>query len=207
MVIGGLMLWAPQLVLDLLLVGFVARLVLRARNAGRTTAVRPARPVRAARAQPARRTARSVARPIERAEPVRAPARAAPREALFDQTAAAAPAAFEPEWTLTDPLFDQTAEVDLTRASRVSASAPAEPEPVIDLPAYEDDEPQIEIGGRPWEPVPVPRPTYTTKPTAPARTAKAPIFEPLLPPVETAPEVDPAAELEEILDRRWAVND
>jgi hypothetical protein len=33
------------------------------------------------------------------------------------------------------------------------------------------------------------------------------MYEPLLPPVETAAELDPADELEEILDRRWAVND
>jgi hypothetical protein len=64
-----------------------------------------------------------------------------------------------------------------------------------------------DIGGRPWEPVPVPKPIYASKPAAPARPARAPIFEPLLPPIDTAAELDPADDLEEILDRRWAVND
>jgi hypothetical protein len=63
------------------------------------------------------------------------------------------------------------------------------------------------VGGRPWEPVPVPKPIYASKPPAPARRARAPIFEPLLPPVDSPEELDPVEDLEEILDRRWAVND
>ena len=46
------------------------------------------------------------------------------------------------------------------------------------------------------------------KPVAPPRPKRAPMFdEPLLPPIETAAELDPVDDLEEILDRRWAVND
>jgi hypothetical protein len=63
------------------------------------------------------------------------------------------------------------------------------------------------IGARPWEPVPVPRPVYTSKPPAPPRSPRAPEFEPILPAVDQHAELDPVDDLEEILDRRWAVND
>jgi hypothetical protein len=81
------------------------------------------------------------------------------------------------------------------RTERVAASEPA-------AAALDDG-----IGERPWEPVPVPRPVYTTKPKAPKRRSRAPIMEPLLPPVDSAGELDAVDDLEEILDRRWAVND
>jgi hypothetical protein len=58
-----------------------------------------------------------------------------------------------------------------------------------------------------WDPVPVPPPTYTTKPAAPPRRARPPVFEPLLPAGEGEIELEPTGDLEEILDRRWAVND
>ena len=41
----------------------------------------------------------------------------------------------------------------------------------------------------------------------PRRRRRVEIDEPLLPPVETPAEMDTADDLEEILDRRWAVND
>jgi hypothetical protein len=63
-----------------------------------------------------------------------------------------------------------------------------------------------------WEPVPVPPPTYTMKPPAPARpprtTEYADYSEPLVPPVaEDRDELDDTADLGEILEQRWAVND
>jgi hypothetical protein len=63
-----------------------------------------------------------------------------------------------------------------------------------------------------WEPVPVPPPTYTMKPPAPARpprtTEYADYSEPLVPPVaEDRDELDDTADLAEILEQRWAVND
>lgn len=69
-----------------------------------------------------------------------------------------------------------------------------------------------------WEPVPVPPPTYTMKPTAPAYEADAGYTTPSYAPVTRpdAADVAPAAaaegaptdlDLDEILERRWAVND
>jgi hypothetical protein len=82
-------------------------------------------------------------------------------------------------------------------------AATVAPEPVREAPI----EPVTAVGGTPWEPVPVPRPTYTMKPAAPPRRRRYEPDEPLLPPVEPVAATDDAAELEEILDRRWAVND
>jgi hypothetical protein len=87
-------------------------------------------------------------------------------------------------------------------APQRTAPAAASP-PVVEAPI----EPVSPVGGSPWEPVPVPRPTYTMKPPAPPRRRRYDAEEPLLPPVEPVPELDAADELEEILDRRWAVND
>jgi hypothetical protein len=208
MVVGGLKLWAPQLVVDVVLLAFVANLVMYGRRAGvaqpaRSESVATQRAAAAARRAP---VAERVER-MERVERVVVAAPAAGRQALFDQTEVA-PSAREVEFDLepaaTGYVFDQTAEIKAP-AARYS---PAEPEPAIDHPTYESEmEPEIELGGKPWEPVPVPRPTYTTKPTAPARRPRSPIFEPLLPTAEPAAELDPVADLEEILDRRWAVND
>jgi hypothetical protein len=79
------------------------------------------------------------------------------------------------------------------------------------------DEPQqlpltAEAAAGSWEPVPVPPPTYTMKPAAPARPPRtaeyADYSEPLVPPVaEDRDELNDTADLGEILDQRWAVND
>jgi hypothetical protein len=66
-----------------------------------------------------------------------------------------------------------------------------------------------------WEPVPVPRPTYTMKPPAPAYEADptysppvySPDSEPAEPGVEVVAAADGETDLDEILERRWAVND
>jgi hypothetical protein len=91
------------------------------------------------------------------------------------------------------------------------------PEPaVVADPVEEPVEPQLpltaEAAAGSWEPVPVPRPTYTMKPPAPARPPRtaeyADYSEPLVPPVaEDRDELDDTADLGEILDQRWAVND
>lgn len=71
-----------------------------------------------------------------------------------------------------------------------------------------------------WDPVPVPPPTYTMKPAAPARRRrKAPLAEPVTEPYDVAPpadetydeddtiELEDGAALDDILTHRWAVND
>lgn len=92
-------------------------------------------------------------------------------------------------------------------------------EPMIDLAAAEAE--AAEATGtsdpRAWEPVPVPRPTYTMKPAAPAVSrppaAAAPagqavVAEPVEAPADEAEyELPERSELDDILERRWAVND
>jgi hypothetical protein len=67
-----------------------------------------------------------------------------------------------------------------------------------------------ESAGETWEPVPVPRPTYTMKPPAPAYEADPtyapPVYEPAQPAAAYDGE-DTETDLDEILERRWAVND
>jgi hypothetical protein len=112
-----------------------------------------------------------------------APAAAAP-------TTPAAPvvAAYEPAAPVFAPPVDQPMPA-------------AEPEPVAGV----DDEDS-------WEPVPVPRPTYAMKPPAPAYEADPtyapPVYrpEPDAEPIP-APVAEVDTDLEDILDRRWAVND
>jgi hypothetical protein len=109
------------------------------------------------------------------------------------------------------------------RAVPVAPPVPyVQPEPAVASdpvaePVAEPFEPQelpltAEAGAGSWEPVPVPRPTYTMKPPAPARPPRtaeyADYSEPLVPPVaEDRDELDDTADLGEILDQRWAVND
>jgi hypothetical protein len=63
-----------------------------------------------------------------------------------------------------------------------------------------------------WEPVPVPPPTYTMKPPAPAYEADPTYSQPAYDPAaraaaQGAAQAQPDNDLDEILDRRWAVND
>ncbi|HVW80804.1 MAG TPA: hypothetical protein VHB69_07705 [Mycobacteriales bacterium] len=135
--------------------------------------------------------------------------RAAARDSVFDQelfeaepepepepaaeVAAAAKPASRPRVELeTEEEAALAREYSSERAARAAAHAAAE---------------VLAVGGKPWEPVPVPKPTYATKPAAPSR----PIYESprdrLLPPLEPASELQSDDDLEAILDRRWAVND
>ncbi len=152
--------------------------------------------------------------------------------AVFDQTALAE---LDEPAAAFDGFFDQDAVADVSAAAVVETAAPepvvepsyaryagpgfieagvvpgrrdteAEPaarttEPAVDAPME-----MPAVGTSPWEPVPVPRPTYAMKPAAPPRRPRYEPEEPLLPPVEPTADL-PADELEEILDRRWAVND
>ena len=101
------------------------------------------------------------------------------------------------------------------RPRRPAASSPTVDEP-LEATGTDDDT---------WQPVPVPRPTYTLKPPAPVEipsgivdplrdtdpyNTMAPVYEePLAPGSEViAAESEVVdSDLEDILDRRWAVND
>jgi len=99
----------------------------------------------------------------------------------------------------------------------VMPSAPVVETPVVEAPVDQpveeweryDDEVEAPAADTwesdTWEPGPVPRPTYTMKPAAPA--VRPPAAQA---PVETSPEpeaTEGVSELDEILERRWAVND
>lgn len=113
----------------------------------------------------------------------------------------------------------QTAPLPHRGAPRWAATSS---EPMIDLAAAEAAAVQAEqatgnADPRAWEPVPVPRPTYTMKPAAPAVSrppvAPAAAGQPVVAERVDAPadevdyEIPERSELDEILERRWAVND
>jgi hypothetical protein len=230
-VIGGLALWALQAVVDLALVAFVMHLRNRAQRAALVQRARrrSAAPVRATpRYEPVYddRAAASTSydeefddESYERFEPV-AVGRAAAGGAIFDQTAAQDRRVEFDDVAVGESgvryRFDDTSEEPAAAEAAFDQSAAAEAAAGRDVDIDNSlsdpaDQPEVDatghIGARPWEPVPVPKPTYQSKPAAPRRTKPLPEFEPLLPPVETAAELDPVDDLEEILDRRWAVND
>jgi len=101
-------------------------------------------------------------------------------------------------------------------ATAGSAAAPRGEEPLAATGTDDDT----------WEPVPVPRPTYTLKPPAPVEipsdlidplrdtdphnTMAAAFYDEAIAPgseVIAAEEPEVESDLDEILDRRWAVND
>lgn len=207
--VGGALLWTLQILVDLCLVSFVGHLRMQARNA----AVRRP-PVR--RPQPAPRYDRQddVPRtytsrqptPVyeDEFEPVAVQHAAPPpaAEAVFDQTAWAETRDrdLEPVAVGSEPVFDQ-ADVP---AAAVGQMDTALADPGVTARPVDDGE----VGPHTWEPVPVPRPTYASKPPAPPRRRRAPTFEPVIPADSRADhELHPVDDLEEILDRRWAVND
>lgn len=154
-------------------------------------------------------------------------------EAVFDQTALPDDDRLEPAFasavvssTSSDGFFDQETDLSVsvsaepgfieagarraTRAESESVDQPQRTAARAAKPAQAAKKAAAAeaVGGAEWEPVPVPRPTYTMKPAAPARPARRRVIsEPILPPVETVAELDSDDDLEAILDRRWAVND
>ena len=98
--------------------------------------------------------------------------------------------------------------------ARPAAAAPAAPVPVapaatVDVTWSDEVAPAgvVEAEVVPeetWQPVPVPPPTYTLKPPAPSPAASydSDATEEMAPVVDDVP-----TELDEILERRWAVND
>ena len=152
----GVFPWLVQVVLDLVLVAFLAHLRTQARRAAAVARQRRQAPVAAA--APAR-----AARPARPARP-------------------AATAVVEP------PLAAASVDVSWTEELRADA-------------AFE-----VEVSAdETWQPVPVPPPTYTLKPPAPSPAAAYDS--------ESTEEMEPVradevpTELDEILERRWAVND
>lgn len=115
--------------------------------------------------------------------------------------------AFTAEPVAGQPAADEPAPAaDPVRQPDTEAPAAAAVEPAATTAA---------TAGEAWQPVPVPRPTYTMKPAAPARRRRAaPLAEPA---AEPAPEpaltasgpadADDGSALDEILTHRWAVND
>jgi hypothetical protein len=122
-------------------------------------------------------------------------AAAAQRVPLAEPLSRPAPMAQPVPVALPEPAF-----------AAVAATTPGAAEMADELPLT------AEATAGSWEPVPVPPPTYTMKPPAPARpprtTEYADYSEPLVPPVaEDRNELDDTADLGEILEQRWAVND
>jgi hypothetical protein len=143
--------------------------------------------------------------------------------ASFDEAVALASSSVAPRMAATDGFFDQETDLSAaipprkgfietgaipaaTRAAEVAerAQRAARAASAAAAAAAEAEA----VGGKPWEPRPVPRPTYAMKPAAPQSPPVRPRrSEPLLPPVERAVELETDDDLEAILDRRWAVND
>ncbi|HVT22373.1 MAG TPA: hypothetical protein VHE57_13410 [Mycobacteriales bacterium] len=219
---GSVLLWALQIILDVSVVSFVVhlrRMALLA-AAARRRAARQAQNRRRLEAalvdEPEWEegvTIRHSAPAVQSVYVSAATRRAQAADAVFDQTAlsdddllgsAPAPAAA----AAGDGFFDQDA--DLTTSvdgepgfieTGARRAVPVEAEQPGAAPAAEP------VGGSPWEPVPVPRPTYAMKPPAPQRPVRRRPSEPILPPVERVAEIEADDDLEAILDRRWAVND
>jgi hypothetical protein len=139
----------------------------------------------------------------KRAPSLRVVARPAP--AVAEAPAAAAPAErvgavrYDVVGTSRQDSWDPAGHVAAVDPDGEALPEPTEvPEPVAAEATGTD-------GGRStWEPIPVPPPTYTMKPTAPPRSRPS---VPVMDDEELLPAVDEAPELDEILARRRAVND
>jgi hypothetical protein len=240
-VLGGILLWSIQIVLDLGTITYfthLRRMALHAAASRKRAAARRRDSVELAeleretswdRPAPAWEEGITVHRgpvPATTASFASTGSAAAPvAEAIFDQTepwdevgSAAPVVAPAVAHTATgDGFFDQEDDY-----APVASRFEAEPEPEVDLEYETEHEYSSERaaraaahaaaevlarGGKPWEPVPVPKPTYATKPVAPSRPVYEAPRERLLPPVESTIEMQADDDLEAILDRRWAVND
>ncbi len=221
---GMVVAWVLQILLDLGVVAFfmhLRRMAVQAAAARRRAARQrqQRRALEEALAEPAWEEGVTVRRAAAAAEPVFVGAAAAAAAApvavddVFDQTALSDDALLAPasaSVAASDGFFDQ--EVDLGIAvedapSFVEAGVQRASRVVIESGAMPEAPPAEAVGGSPWEPVPVPKPTYAMKPAAPPRAPRRRASEPILPPVEPAAELDNEDDLEAILDRRWAVND
>jgi membrane protein implicated in regulation of membrane protease activity len=159
----GMFPWLAQLVVDVLLVGFLAHLRTQARRA-------------AAVARQRGRGSAAAARPATRRE---RPAKSAPAiERPARPVAEPAPAA-----VVSDADVTWTADT-------------AVPSPAVEVEVVVDET---------WQPVPVPPPTYTLKPPAPSPAAAS--YDPDATEEMERVVDDAPTELDEILERRWAVND
>ena len=237
--VGGALLWATQVILDLSAAVFFAhlrRMALLAEASRRRSLARHRDNALLAELEQDREVVSEPAPSWEEGvtvyragSAVRQTAVSAVAEDVFDQTALAYEPAIDDEltarfdeavalvsssdvrMTANDGFFDQ--ESDLSGA----VTAPAAGLPVhAEQTAHTDRgaraaaaaAAEVEaVGGKPWEPIPVPRPTYSMKPAAPSYPALPRRNERLLPPVERTIEVESDDDLEAILDRRWAVND
>lgn len=206
--VAGVVGWILQLVVDLIVVAFVVHL--------RTQAKRSA-----ALARQRRRTATGSASG-DGFEPERtAPTAVTPTAARYAarMARAAAPVAAEPAYeSAYEPAFEPVA----TEPAYAPAAEPVAAEVAsYDEPMEAAAEATGTDDGSAWEPVPVPRPTYTMKPPAPPR--RYPPVRPDSDDVATADgfvdgdvgdeavaaraQADDDGQLDEILTHRWAVND
>jgi hypothetical protein len=117
-----------------------------------------------------------------------APARRATAAAVAEAAVVAEPVAAEP--VVAEPVVAAPA-IDVSWTEELRADAAFE----VELAADET-----------WQPVPVPPPTYTLKPPAPSPAAAAYDSDSTEEMARTVIDEVPT-ELDEILDRRWAVND
>lgn len=134
---------------------------------------------------------RSVAVTVARQRPAPAARPAAPAAPAASRPAAPAP---RPAAPVTVPVAD-------------AATEPMEPivepvlEPVVAATGTDD------AAGDTWEPVPVPPPTYVMKPPAPAFEADPTYTDPVYSPAPATAAAEGETDLDDILERRWAVND
>jgi hypothetical protein len=238
-VLGGILLWTVQIMLDLATFTYfthLRRMSLMAAASRKRAVARRRDSVELAELERETTWDRPAQAWEEGITVHRGPISRAVVEGIFDQTDAwdeaessfaalvAEPVAAR---AATDGFFDQEDDfLDQDEAAPVVEVAPrvsrfvAEPE--VDFEVESEHEYSSEraaraaahaaaevlaVGGKPWEPVPVPKPTYATKPVAPSRPVYEAPRERLLPPVESAIEMQADDDLEAILDRRWAVND
>lgn len=225
---GSVLVWVLQVMLDLASVAFVVhlrRMAVLAAAARRRAARqrRDSRLLEEALSEPDWQEGVTVRRaaPAVAASYGVAAAERAEVDDVFDQTAVGdgrvAAASATASAVASDGFFDQEAEAaaivseagpeperapsfveaGVQRASRVVIESEERPA----APAAEA------VGGSPWVPVPVPKPTYAMKPAAPPRPTRRRTSEPILPAVEPVVELETDDDLEAILDRRWAVND
>jgi hypothetical protein len=202
--VAGVISWPLQLVIDVVLAGFVVHLRAQAKRAGELHALRGARATRPGPV--ARGAGQAGARPAWQAgvQPGARPARedqpAGGHQPGYEPTYVASayePAAYEPAAYEPTAYAEWSEPLPGAWGPDAAEAAGAEWEPSVAADAATGTDGARET----WDPVPVPPPTYTMKPSAPPRA------RPAIPDLdETMPEID-VTELEVLLQRRRAVND